>query len=60
MSLLHAGVDSTVSALKLGHARTLDPTLHPRRHDDQERGLVRVTPSSVKPGRQIPGDQLLA
>ena len=35
MSLLHAGVDSTVIALWLGHGRRpLDPALHPRRHDD--------------------------
>ena len=61
MSLLHAGVDSTVIALWLGHAdvRSTQPYIHADMTIKQ-RALARVAPSSVKPDRYTPGDQLLA
>ena len=61
MSLLHAGVDSTVIALWLGHAdvRSTQPYIHADM-TIKERALARVTPSSIKPGRYTPGDRLLA
>ena len=61
MSLLQAGVDSTVIALWLGHAdvRSTQPYIHADMTIKQ-RALARVAPSSVKPGRYTPGDELLA
>jgi site-specific recombinase XerD len=61
MSLLHAGVDTTVIALWLGHAdpRSTEPYLHADM-TIKERALARTTPPSVKPGRYHPPDSLLA
>jgi site-specific recombinase XerD len=61
MSLLQAGVDSTVIALWLGHAdvRSTQPYIHAD-ITIKERALALVAPSSVKPGRYTPGDDLLA
>lgn len=61
MSLLQAGVDSTVIALWLGHADTR--STQPYIHADitiKERALALGTPASVKPGRYTPSDDLLA
>ena len=61
MSLLHAGVDTTVIALWLGHAdvRSTQPYLHADL-TIKERALALVTPADVKPGRYQPTDSLLA
>ncbi|MGH3561428.1 MAG: tyrosine-type recombinase/integrase [Mycobacterium sp.] len=61
MRLLHAGVDTTVIALWLGHESvettqiylTADLTL-------KERALARTTPLPTRPGRYRPPDQLIA
>jgi integrase/recombinase XerD len=61
MRLLHAGVDTTVIALWLGHESvsttqiylTADLAL-------KEKALNRTTPLNTTPGRYQPGDQLLA
>jgi site-specific recombinase XerD len=61
MSLLQAGVDSTVIALWLGHADVRSTT--PYIHADmtiKERALALVTPASVTPGRYKPPDTVLA
>jgi site-specific recombinase XerD len=61
MSLLQAGVDSTVIALWLGHADVRSTT--PYIHADmtiKERALALVTPASVTPGRYKPPDSVLA
>jgi integrase/recombinase XerC len=61
MSLLQAGVDSTVIALWLGHADVRSTT--PYIHADmtiKDRALALVTPSSVTPGRYKPPDTVLA
>lgn len=61
MSLLRAGVDTTVIALWLGHADTR--STQPYLHADmtiKERALARTTPAHVKPGRYRPDDELLA
>src|SRR5262249_40919619 len=61
MALLHAGVDTTVIALWLGHA---DPrSTNAYLHADlaiKERALARLTPATAVPGRYRPRDQLLA
>jgi site-specific recombinase XerD len=61
MSLLQAGVDTTVIALWLGHA---DPrSTNAYLHADltvKERALALVTPISVPPGRYRPSDAVLA
>ena len=61
MSLLQAGVDTTVIALWLGHAdvRSTQPYLHADM-TIKERALALVTPTDVKPGRYKPADTLLA
>jgi site-specific recombinase XerD len=61
MRLLHAGVDTSVIALWLGHESvqttqiylTADLTL-------KERALARTTPLPTRPGRYRPTDQLIA
>jgi integrase/recombinase XerD len=61
MRLLHAGVDTTVIALWLGHENV--ETTHIYLHADlaiKERALARTTPTSIKPGRYEPPDTLLA
>ena len=61
MSLLHAGVDSTVIALWLGHAdvRSTQPYIHADM-TIKERALALVTPATVAPGRYTPTDDVLA
>lgn len=61
MSLLHAGVDTAVIALWLGHADIR--STHAYLHADmtiKQRALDRMTPVSVAPGRYRPNDTLLA
>lgn len=61
MSLLQAGVDTTVIALWLGHAdvRSTQPYLHADL-TIKERALALVTPAAVPPGRYKPPDAVLA
>jgi site-specific recombinase XerD len=61
MSLLQAGVDTTVIALWLGHAdvRSTQPYLHADL-TIKEKALALITPAGVKPGRYQPSDQVLA
>jgi integrase/recombinase XerD len=61
MSLLHAGIDSTVIALWLGHESVEATQIY--LHADmqiKERALARTTPPDAKPGRYRPPDTLLA
>jgi integrase/recombinase XerD len=61
MQLLHAGIDTTVIALWLGHER-LDTT-QIYLHADlalKEKALARTKPPDAKPGRYRPPDALLA
>jgi integrase/recombinase XerD len=61
MQLLHAGVDTTVIALWLGHERVETTGIY--LHADmalKERALARTTPPDTKPGRYRPPDKLLA
>ena len=61
MSLLHAGVDTAVIALWLGHAdiRSTNVYLHADMAIKQ-RALDLTTPTSIPPGRYRPADPLLA
>ncbi len=61
MSLLQAGVDTSVIALWLGHAdiRSTQPYLHADL-TTKEQALARTTPATVSPGRYRPTDKLLA
>jgi integrase/recombinase XerD len=61
MQLLHAGVDTTVIALWLGHERVNTTQIY--LHADlalKERALARTKPPDAKPGRYRPPDALLA
>jgi len=61
MTLLQAGVDTTVIALWLGHADTRSTIAY--LHADmsiKERALARTTPVNSPPGRFKPADTLLA
>ncbi len=61
MRLLHAGVDTTVIALWLGHESVETTQIYV--HADmtlKERALARTTPIGAKPGRFEPTDRLLA
>lgn len=61
MRLLHAGVDTSVIALWLGHEQAETTQIY--LHADlalKERALARTKPLAVKPGRYRPSDQLLA
>lgn len=61
MRLLHAGVDTAVIALWLGHESVETTQIYV--HADltlKERALDRTTPVGTKPGRYRPTDQLLA
>jgi integrase/recombinase XerD len=61
MRLLHAGVDTTVIALWLGHERVDTTQLY--LHADlalKERAIARTTPPDTRPGRYKPPDTLLA
>jgi len=61
MALLHAGVDTSVIALWLGHE---DPSsTQPYLHADltiKEQALARVQPPNTSPGRYRAPDSLLA
>ncbi len=61
MSLLQAGVDTTVIALWLGHAgvRSTDAYVHAD-ITLKERALALTTPAAVKSGRYRPPDKVLA
>jgi site-specific recombinase XerD len=61
MRLLHAGVDTSVIALWLGHEQA--DTTQVYLHADlelKEKALAKTTPANTKPGRYKPPDQLLA
>ncbi len=61
MNLLHAGVDSAVIALWLGH-EDVQTTARIYLHADmklKERALERTTPPNTRPGRYRPPDALL-
>ena len=61
MQLLHAGIDSTIIALWLGHERVETTQIY--LHADlalKERALARTKPRDAKPGRYRPPDTLLA
>src|SRR3954447_11598880 len=61
MRLLHAGVDTTVIALWLGHEQIQTTRIY--LHADlaiKQKALDRTTPPEVKPGRYRPPDHLLA
>jgi integrase/recombinase XerD len=61
MRLLHAGVDTSVIALWLGHEQAETTQIY--LHADlalKERALARTTPPNTKPGRYQPPEQLLA
>jgi site-specific recombinase XerD len=61
MNLLHAGVDSTVIALWLGHESVEATQIYI--HADmtiKERALARAAPPNTRPGRYRPPDALLA
>lgn len=63
MRLLHAGVDTSVIALWLGHemVETTKIYLHAGRGLAlKERALARTTPLNGRPGRYRPQDTLLA
>ena len=61
MRLLHAGVDTSVIALWLGHEQAETTQIY--LHADlalKEQVLARTTPPNTKPGRYQPPEQLLA
>ena len=61
MRLLHAGVDTSVIALWLGHEQAETTQIY--LHADlalKEKALARTTPPHTRPGRYQPQDQLLA
>ena len=61
MRLLHAGVDTAVIALWLGHEQVETTQIY--LHADlsiKERALARTTPHETAPGRYRPPDALLA
>jgi integrase/recombinase XerD len=61
MRLLHAGVDTSVIALWLGHENVETTQIY--LHADlaiKERALARTKPSTIKPGRYKPSDTLIA
>ena len=61
MRLLHAGTDTSVIALWLGHEQAETTQIY--LHADlalKERALARTTPATAKPGRYTPPDKLLA
>jgi len=61
MSLLHAGVDTSVIALWLGHAgvRSTDTYLHADL-SIKEKALALTNPADTRPGRYRPTDKVLA
>jgi integrase/recombinase XerD len=61
MRLLHAGIDTTMIALWLGHESTLTTQVYV--HADlalKENALARTAPTNTPPGRYRLPDQLLA
>ena len=61
MRLLHAGIDTTVIALWLGHEQIETTQIY--LHADlaiKEHALARTNPPDRKPGRYQPTDKLLA
>ncbi len=61
MRLLHAGVDTTVIALWLGHEQIQTTQIY--LHADlaiKQKALDRTTPPAAKPGRYQPTDRILA
>ena len=61
MQLLHAGIDTSVIALWLGHEQVETTQIY--LHADlalKERALERTRPAATKPGRYWPSDSLLA
>jgi site-specific recombinase XerD len=61
MRLLHAGIDTTVIALWLGHEQVETTQIY--LHADleiKEQALARTTPPNGKPGRYRPPDSTLA
>jgi integrase/recombinase XerD len=61
MRLLHAGVDTTVIALWLGHEQIQTTQIY--LHADlaiKEKALAKTTPPTSKPGRYRPTDRVLA
>ena len=61
MRRLHAGVDTSVIALWLGHEHVDTTQIY--LHADlalKERALARTTPPNTRPGRYRPTDSLLA
>lgn len=61
MRLLHAGVDTTVIALWLGHEQIQTTRIY--LHADlaiKQKALDRTTPPHIKPGRYQPTDRILA
>ena len=61
MRLLHAGVDTTVIALWLGHEQIQTTQIY--LHADlaiKEKALAKTTPPTAKPGRYQPTDRVLA
>ena len=61
MRLLHAGVDTTVIALWLGHEKVSTTQIYV--HADlalKEQALARTTPLNTQAGRYQPPDRLLA
>ncbi len=61
MQLLHAGIDTSVIALWLGHEQVETTQIY--LHADlalKERALERTRPTATKPGRYRPSDSLLA
>jgi len=61
MSLLHAGVDTSIIALWLGHENVETTQIY--LHADlalKEKALARIAPPSTPPGRYHPNDTLLA
>ena len=61
MRLLHAGVDTSVIALWLGHADVHTTQIYLRADLRlKERALARTRPTNVRPGHYRPPDTLLA
>ena len=61
MRLLHAGVDTTVIALWLGHEQIQTTGIYLQADlAIREKALARTTPPTVKPGRYQPTDRVLA
>lgn len=61
MAMLHAGIDTTVIALWLGHADTRSTNAY--LHADlaiKERALAHLNPTPPEPGRYRPPDKLIA